>query len=292
MKTRAKKTSQRVGRVVPNAPLRLDTHIGVKPRTTLIRRVRDNAPYLSKAAFTLIEMIGVMAIMAILAATLVPVSLRTIEGAAVKAEAASLKELAQQIKFYARDIGALPGAGTWTADLTGPTRYTSLNATEVQTNIRKTQRLYVPDVANQRALIISGMRSGVALPTSGQVLASFQAVWDTPPGSVPASAGWAAWNGSNAEFLLIERVNCRSELQTFPIGLKNASGTASASYLVASSGSNPTLLPGENSTEQLRSGDRIRLFRQGAVLDYTYIVGTRGASLEFNGTTWFSSPSP
>jgi prepilin-type N-terminal cleavage/methylation domain-containing protein len=255
--------------------------------------------FTARAGFTMIEMIGVMAIMAILAAIIAPAGLRSIERSAVRAEASTLKELSEQIRLYARDTAALPGAGTWTTDLTGATRYSSLSAAEALTNKRQTNRLYVVDAANQRALIISSMRTGVALPSYAQVSGSFQSVWDTPADTAPTSAGWGAWNGANAEFLLIERINCRRELQTFPITLKNSTPPApgtQVSYVTAPlSGSplNGTLNSGVQITVALRTGDRINLYRPpGAILDYTYVVGSRGASFEFNGTTWFSPSSP
>ncbi len=254
----------------------------------------------SRAGFSLIEMIGVMAVMAILASVLAPAGLRSLERTAVRGEASTLKELSEQIRLYARDSAALPGAGTWTTDLTGPLRYSSLNAAEILTNKRQVNRLYVVDAPNSRAMIISSMRTGVNLPTYAQVSANFQTVWNTAAETVPASAGWNAWNAANVEFLLIERVNCRRELQAFPITLKNSTpatpGTTVTYLTVPLSGSGAISGPitsGNQVTLQLRTGDRINLYRPpGATLDYTHVVGSRGATFEFNGTTWFSPSTP
>jgi prepilin-type N-terminal cleavage/methylation domain-containing protein len=257
----------------------------------------------SRAGFSLIEMIGVMAIMAILATVLVPNTLKMIERAAIRAEQETMDAIAEHVRFYARDLNALPAVGNWYNDLTGPMRFSSLSPAEVRTNRRGLDRLYVVDpvVANQRALIISRMRSDIALPTSGQVSGNFLNVWNTPPNTIPPGAGWGGWTANNVESLVIERVNCRRELQQFVVTLKNSASTTDASYqIVWLSGATPLGGPVNRSTPSLpltnlRTGDRLRLFRivgGVATLDYDYVVGSRGASFEFNGTTWFSPSSP
>ena len=50
--------------------------------------------------FTLIEMIGVLAIMAILAAVITPNALRTLDRAAIRAEADTLHNLGDQVKNF------------------------------------------------------------------------------------------------------------------------------------------------------------------------------------------------
>ena len=288
-----------IGRGISGASSEACLRIGVKSPAAPGQRVGDNGPSLGTAGFTLMEMIGVMAIMAILAAVIMPTGLRSLERAAVRAEADTLRELGEQVRLYARDLGALPGAATWTTDLTASVRYSSLNTTEVLTNRRQINRLYVVDAANSRAMIISSMRAGVALPTYGQVSGSFQTVWNTAANTVPASAGWTAWNASNVEFLLIERINCRRETQTFPVSLKNntpASPNTPVTYetisITGAGTGGGSINSGSLATPMLRTGDRVNLYRPGSILDYTFIVGSQGASFEFNGTTWFSPSTP
>ena len=70
------------------------------------------------AAFTLIEMIGVMAIMAILgAAVIVPNGLRVMDRAAVSAEQQTLANLGKQSVKFLGDIGSPPAVATWATDI-------------------------------------------------------------------------------------------------------------------------------------------------------------------------------
>jgi prepilin-type N-terminal cleavage/methylation domain-containing protein len=240
MKTRAKMFSPRVGRVSPNAPLRLDTHIGVKPRTTLIRRVRDNAPYLGKAAFTLIEMIGVMAIMAILATIMVPNVLRSIEQAALRVESEKLATLGEQLKLYLRANGTTvsatntpPTLPNWTSDLA---TFASLNQNQILTNGRQMTRLYVPELApplvSQRALIVSSMRTGQALPLATTIRANFSNIWNWVEGSAAPPAGFAVSWTPFLEYLKIERVNYAPDFASRTVTLVNQSTTTTVRYRI------------------------------------------------------------
>lgn len=256
----------------------------------------------SATAFTLVEMIGVMAVMTILAGVLTPNLLRTIERTAVRAEAENLRALGDQIKLYLRDNATMPSTAlpptipNWSSQLAF---YSSLSANDIYTNKRQMNRLYVPDpvVANQRAMLVSSMRTGVALPSSASISTNFTAIWNTADGTVPAVAGWGAWNSNNIEFLVIERVNLatvyRNDLQILNVSLNNLGGTTCSYQVVQANG---TVLASVNLTAgastfpalNLRPRDRLNLYRAaGAVtLDYSYIVSTTGKTFDFNGTVW------
>jgi type II secretory pathway pseudopilin PulG len=236
-------------------------------------------------------MIGVMAIMAILAAVIVPTTLKSIEGAAVRVEIDTLGSLGVQMKLYAKEKGAMPTAAGWTTEIAP---YAALNPTDILTNRRRINRLYVvdPTAINQRAMIISSMRSGVPLPSYAQVSGNFTNVWNTSYTDVPTGSGWGSWNANNKEYLAIERVNFRSELQSFSISLKNASAGTVSYQIFYSSGTPLTvrqpLAASATIVPVLRAGDRINLYRDsaGALLDYVVVVSTRGGTFQFNGTTW------
>lgn len=251
-------------------------------------------PVHRRLAFTLVEMIGVMAIMAILAGVMVPNVLRVIERTAVRAEADNLASIGDQMRLYLRDNATTPSTATWNTQLAV---YSSLSATDILTNKRQMNRLYVPDpvTANQRAMVLSSMRNGVALPTLASVSSNFTAIWNTADGTVPAVTGWTAWNSNNIEFLVIERVNFsdvyRTYLQTYTITLNNLAGTT-ASYQVTQA--NGTVLAavnvaaGATPSLTLYPRDRVNLYRSaGAVtLVYSYVVSTTGKTFDFNGTNW------
>jgi prepilin-type N-terminal cleavage/methylation domain-containing protein len=271
----------------------------------------------AQAAFSLIEMIGVMAIMAILAAIITPNLLHSIERTAVKAEADNLHALGGEIALYLRDNAAMPTTTVpptlpnWTSQLA---TYSSLSAADILTNKRQMIRLYVPDpvAANQRALLLSSMRTGINLPTTAQVSANFQTIWNTVDGQVPVAAGWGAWGAGpapaldNVEYLVIERVNLtavyRTDLQALTITLNNKTPIAAAppapavpatnaSYRITLANGTVQAVQPVNSTvtttlNNMHARDRIDLYRAAGILDSSYVLSTNSKSFDFNGTNW------
>lgn len=261
--------------------------------------------------FTLIEMIGVLAIMAILAATITPNALRIIERTAVRSEADNLHAFGEQLKLYVCDTGIIPNSGNWDVALAP---YASANPIDLLYNRRQKttgpgaiQRLFVPDLniaTTGRAMFLSSMREGIALPTAGNVQTNFQTIWnwnsaDTNPLNLPPP-GLAAWIPALREFLVIERVNLRSipELQ---FELRNHSTTTNASYRVMGISGN-TIPPGVvivpratavgpvitdgSSSPKCRLNQRINLYDGTGTLNYSYVVGTIPKNFVFDGTSW------
>lgn len=271
----------------------------------------------AQAAFSLIEMIGVMAIMAILAAVITPNLLHSIERTAVKAEADNLHALGGEIALYLRDNTVMPtttvppALPNWTSQLA---TYSSLSAADILTNKRQMNRLYVPDpvVANQRALLLSSMRTGINLPTTAQVSGNFQTIWNTADGQVPVAAGWGAWGAGpapaldNVEYLVIERVNLaavyRTDLQALTITLNNKTPIAAAppapavpatnaSYRITLANGTVQAVQPVNATvtatlNNMHARDRIDLYRAAGILDSSYVLSTNSKSFDFNGTNW------
>jgi prepilin-type N-terminal cleavage/methylation domain-containing protein len=252
-----------------------------------------------KSGFTLIEMIGVMAILTIMAAVLTPNVLHSVERAAVKAEADNLHTLGQEIGYYLRDNnGAWPTSSPslgWTTQLA---TYSSLNSADIQTNRRLMNRLYVADIANRRALLISSMRNGVALPTAANVTANFQGIWDTADGNVPPGAGWGGWTsgaGGNIEYLVIERVSLASvfqnDLQTYTMVINNSTATPLSYKTIPAVGSpsGVTPIPANvvGMTIPLKPRDRLNLYSDlsGTTLNFVYVVSNTPKTFTFT-TSW------
>ena len=200
-------------------------------------------------AFTLIELIGVLAIMAIMASVLVPNVLKSIDRAAVVAEAQTLRSLGAQVKLYLQanatpPTSAIPpGLPNWTTQLA---TYADLNPADLARNRRQVLRTYVLEpvtgsTVSPRAMIISCMRSGLTVPPASSIntFARFDDIWQTAEGRVPTGAsaglwtGWAAVDGSG-EHLVIERINLQSiyktEFATYSVILVNKSLSKAVSY--------------------------------------------------------------
>jgi len=263
----------------------------------------------ARVGFTLIEMIAVLAIMAILAAVVTPNVLHSIEVTAVKAEAENLRSLGNQVGLYLRDNGVLPteGNNNWNNQLAV---YSSLNAADILTNKRQNvipiaqwvPRVFVVDpiAANQRAMLISSMRYPVAIPSLANLKANFAGIWNTAENTVPPGA-WVGWGAgpapllNNIEYLVIERINLspiyRNELQPFSVTL-NHLGAGTVSYRVVPVSGAPTFgtltSAAPNVTlSPLRSRDRVNLYSDplGTVLKYSYVVSNSSKTFDYT-TGW------
>ena len=284
-----------------------------------VGRFLPNAPYLGKAGFSLIEMIGVMAIMAILATILVPNALKSIERTAIKAEEETIKNLGQQVILYLRDFGAPPtsafavappAANNWTTQVG---TYSSINSSDIRFNKRQEERRYVVENVAvgvpQRALLISSMRTGQTLPTAAVIRTNFSAIWDwgpnstTPPTVPPGfAAGWINY----LDHLVIERVNFsqtyRTELASHTITLLNQSTGTDVSYRVLNANGSlkfgPVNLPrkpaiGLSSVNvALTNKERLDLFAQtgGGTIDYSYTGASGNRTFEFTDTFKWRAP--
>ena len=273
--------------------------------SSLLQLPKSNPSYRLRtpAAFTLIEMIGVLAIMAIIAGVLAPNALRSLDRTAVNLEAQNLSVLGDQIKLYLRDQGAAPTAANWTTVLAS---YAGMSTTDLATNRRQMGRVYLTDPATnptQRVLVLSSMRAGLALPTAAAIstAAQFQQIWQTADGAVPpvgSWAGWGAWGATanSGSYLVIARVNLLSvydtDLQSLTLTLNNR-GAATASYnlVLADGTSQPAINVAAGATVILanqRPKVRLNLYRAagGVTLNYSYVLSTTGKTFDFNGTDW------
>ena len=233
-----------------------------------------------------------MAIMAILATVMVPNVLRSIERAAVRAEAETVSNLGEQAMLYLRDTAAPPTSANWNTVLG---TYASLSPADILTNRRQMQRVYVPDpvAANQRALLISSMRNGAPLPSVAIVQANFAGIWNWVYNSVtnqrPPGFAAASWPPEITDtFLVIERVNFaqvyRTDLASYTVILQNQS-VAPTSRTVSFRVLNPDgttksqgpMAPKPAATWQqtitLGAKERLNLYTGAAYagLDYTYV---------------------
>lgn len=255
-----------------------------------------------RAAFSLLELIAVLAIMAVMASVLAPNVLRSVDEAAVRAEAGNLQRLGEQVTACLRASGATPAEGNplpptvpqWTLDLAGVSEF---SATDILQNRRGVRRVYLTDlpVTPRRALILSNLRNDAALALPGTATAAqFDEIWNTADGSAPVSWG-AAW-ASQARFLLIERVQLGA--LRFDVRLNN-NGSAPVRYEVFSSNGTPKpppgtvpngTAPGNPAIVPVVEGDRIDLRDALNNLDASYVL-TRARTFDFEDATgWRPQP--
>jgi len=189
-------------------------------------------------AMTLIEMIGALAVLAILAAVLVPAFVRQMDKVASEQEDASLKSLGDALQQSILRNRSVPSYTNWASVVAGEQ---GVDVLDVLTNPRHQPRVFLIDPALRIGTNVAGQRyqqnnagsiitnNGVIVPPiSPRVILlssisralpagvvsgvpattnDFNAVWDwnDPGGAPPAGSLWAGWQG--ARDLKVQRIN-------------------------------------------------------------------------------------
>jgi type II secretory pathway pseudopilin PulG len=174
-------------------------------------------------AFSLIEFVGVLAILAIIAAAAVPAVIKRIDIAAYNAESVSLKAMSEALIQHIVRSNNIPNHDTWVQAISAelPLAQTNIAATS-----RRWNRVFVVDPGiwcastlgssswnqavggisvaptNARIMILSTLAR--ELPVSSGMPANFQNIWDTPTRAKPST--WTTWSG-RGEDVLIQRIN-------------------------------------------------------------------------------------
>lgn len=189
-----------------------------------------------RRAFTLIEMIGVIAILAMLAGILTPSLAWRADRANAEREERQLRIIADGLVRSVRATQSIPGPSTWIAQVMAQTGMSSNEVVHVNPATPGIPRVYLIDpafspatsptsdplwtqpadgasvVAHARLLILSSRRAGLALPVSSGRAASagqFNQIWDWSPNAASRQPpfGWpAAWAG-NGQYLHVARLN-------------------------------------------------------------------------------------
>ncbi len=190
---------------------------------------RPRQPRPQSRAFTLIEVVGVLAILAILVSIAAATVIRRVDQAYVTREIADLNTIADAYLLSAARNRVIPGAGQW-ADAVG--KELSMPVSRVTTTPRGFARAFLVDPslrlgpgagsgvlpfiqssagsinpASARVMLVSSLaRSALPVTTGVPTIAEFDAIWDTPEGSVPST--WGAWG--SGDDLRIKRLNLGS----------------------------------------------------------------------------------
>ena len=176
--------------------------------------------------FSLVEFVGVLAVLAILAATLAPVVIKRVDIAAANAEQSNLLTFSNAVVLQALRSNSIPGQAAWSATVAN---WLSYPTASVSTNARRNPRAYLIDTngllgasgytqtsagtatapANVRAMLVSSL--GKALPASlvsATPLGSteFSNLWNAAVGTVPTTGVWNGWAGKPGD-VLVQRVN-------------------------------------------------------------------------------------
>lgn len=183
------------------------------------RRHRDSG-------FSLLELVGVMTVMSILASVLMPSLIKQLHLAASEREDQDLRKVSQALQQSILRTRRIPDEDSWAGAVAAELAW---NEAEVLTNVAHGPRVYLIDPqfrvgsantglpyeqtaqgsikpVSPRLLLLSSLDPSKALPVESGVTdaGTFSSLWNAAPGDAPA--GWTAWQNSG-EDLRIERLN-------------------------------------------------------------------------------------
>jgi prepilin-type N-terminal cleavage/methylation domain-containing protein len=189
-----------------------------------------------RRAFSLVEMIGVLAIISIVAAILTPNLARRISRLNGEREDEALAVLGEALTRHVRTYQSIPGANSWITNVatlsglgvsdvryvrptdTATARVYLIHPAFYPTNPASADPLYTQNTAgaasltNARIVIVSCHKSGLTLPVSSGKASSaavFDAIWDWhfDPATRSPPSGWNATWTANGEYLHVQRLN-------------------------------------------------------------------------------------
>jgi type II secretory pathway pseudopilin PulG len=195
------------------------------PQSVISAPQHPNAAFLHPArSFSLIEMIGVLAVMAILAAALVPSIIRRIDRAAWTKETDDLNSIADSLTQAILRTKSVP---TFANIASTVASQMSLPVSAISTNSRRFARAFLIDrnlsiggglpytqtntgtakPANARVMIVSSLGRALPIVSSNNLPdAEFNAIWNTAEGAKPSTSTWTSWAG-NGDDLRIKKLN-------------------------------------------------------------------------------------
>lgn len=261
-------------------------------------------------AFTLIEMIGVMAVIAITAAMLLPPVTAQVDIAAAGQESATTLSFITALQNNIQRNHVIPGVTNWVSIVASEL---GMNPTNVAFTCRNQPRLLLvdtngfglmtlpytettsgmPDALTNstlpRILIVSSL--GTALPalvgTNGYPSsANFNALWNAAAGTVPTNSPWNTWTG-NAGDITVQRLNVGylfAHLVLNNLDLTNAPYSINGSAVIN--------LPATNQVNAyFLTATVLNLYLANTNLEASQILNM-DSSWYFSGGGWRNAPAP
>jgi type II secretory pathway pseudopilin PulG len=165
-------------------------------------------------AFTLLQLIGVLSVIAILVSVIVPVAAKRIDEAGRDGEAASLASMSEALEQSILANRTIPTTANFATTIAG---YLNLPVNTVSTNKRGLGRVFMADPAMTIGLpYTQGVAGASTLPTGARLMivstiakalpasmTNFNNIWTTAKDSVPGS--FTNWSG-RGEDLIVERI--------------------------------------------------------------------------------------
>lgn len=257
-----------------------------------------------EGGFTLLELIGVLMVMAILATIMVPPFIERMKMAAAEHESADLQQLAQGLKNHILRNKHIPDEMDW-AQVTATEL--GLQVGDVDTNSKGSPRVYLIDPAfrigaidgvlpytqtssgsvvepaagSWRLIILSSLDPAKLIPVSSGVIdaASFAYIWNAADDEVPA--GWTGpWLNHGVD-VRIQRINLAPLFKRLIV---NNYGSPASGVFAIDAGA-PGAIPAGGINTFLIEGTVVTLLDSNQVLESRHIL-RRPATFVYERGTW------
>jgi prepilin-type N-terminal cleavage/methylation domain-containing protein len=184
-----------------------------------------NASGAPTRGFTFIEIIGVLAVIAILAAVLLPALIKEVDKAVSDKETATLASLSDAVQQYALRYRSVSNAPNWTIMAAAQL---GINSSDLTLNPRNRSRFFVIDGSgwltntpfvqdaagtsspfNPRAMLLTSLGSPLPNTIANGTLPNatdFANIWNSTDGTVPPATVFTGWQGSGQD-LKVQRIN-------------------------------------------------------------------------------------
>lgn len=260
-------------------------------------------------AFSLIEVIGVLAIIAIAAAVLLPNMVKRVDIAAANAEAQTLKNMSEALKLYIKRNWYIP-SHTNIADVIAVQM--GWDKGSVITNDRRISRVFLIDPGlriansslpykqtvsgstnrplNARIMIISSLFDTLPVSSGNSISSNdFNTIWNTPDGQVPSI--WSNWRGYRyGDLLKIQRINLEPLFKR--VTFNKSANVASMSFGVATnydiSGVDKTNMTSSTFSTYYINNSIVYLYSTNGLLDLRQVIESDTSF--YLSTSWGGQP--
>lgn len=271
-----------------------------------------------RKAFTLIEVIGLLAIIAIFAAVLLRALVREIDTRYARQERAAVRELAEALQRRILRTGYFPDTS---ATAQGWAREVSLelglDEEKVKKNSRGRSRVLLIDPGDvfstfslpytqtrlglpmintpTRARLILASSTGPELPVFSSVVGTneFAAYWALAPGSVPS---YSIWNTFPPQDLVFERIDLSQHIHLLTLSTDFRLGGHPGQYNIGTEDINTVRWPVDNLPRWFLENTVVRLYHSDDSPSRTNALDTQhvlihGEAFQYAGFVWQSGGS-
>jgi type II secretory pathway pseudopilin PulG len=228
-------------------------------------------------AFTLIQLIGVMSVLAILASVITPVVAKRVDIAGRDAEATSLAAMSEALVQSSLNTRSIPVATNFAAVIA---TYLNQTTNAIRANKRGFARVFMADPNldiggaglpfTQTAAGVSTMPAGVRLMFVSTIakalpvgMTNFDNIWTTPKDTVPTSM--STWGG-RGEDLIVERIELGPQFHKL-ILMNVDNSPAVAIYSIDSSATNSVAAHSRFAAYYM-DGTILTMWRPDGVVDF------------------------